>query len=107
MSGEEVDPMGGLANPVDVMQVFCCGWMIALVLSWNLQNVIFAEVKPEEKQNLMQRIQKVINVEQGKELKEVPQIQQGSGSGYHEMGTVYKDPETGKLIMIEGGAENR
>lgn len=101
LSGEEVDPLGGLANLVDVMLVFCCGLMIALVLSWNLQNIIFAKVKPEEKQRLMQSIQKVIDVERGRELKEVPRIQQGEGSGYREMGTVYRDPKTGKLIMIE------
>jgi len=105
LSEEEVDPLGGLGNLVDVMLVFCCGLMVALVLSWNLQNIIFARVKPEEKQRLMQSMQKIINVERGRELKEVPQMQQGGGSGYQEMGTVYRDPKTGKLIMIEGGKE--
>lgn len=99
---EEVDPMGGLGNLVDVMLVFCCGLMVALVLSWNLQNVIFAKVSPDEKQRLMQIMQKAVNVEQGRELDQVPQIEQGGGAGYQEMGTVYRDPETGKLIMIEG-----
>ncbi len=105
LSEEEIDPIGGLGNLIDVMLVFCCGLMVALVLSWNLQNVIFAQVDPEEKQRLMRDMQKVINVEQGQELEEVPEIQQGGGAGYQEMGTVYKDPQTGKLIMIEDGAE--
>ena len=105
LSEEEVDLLGGLGNLIDVMLVFCCGLMVALVLSWNLQNIIFAKVKPEEKQRLMQSIQKAINVERGRELGDVPQIRQGGGAGYQEMGTVYQDPKTGKLIMIEGDKE--
>ncbi|RKO66555.1 DUF2149 domain-containing protein [Desulfofundulus salinus] len=105
LSAEEVDLLGGLANLIDVMLVFCCGLMVALVLSWNLQNIIFAKVKPEEKQRLMQSIQRVINVERGKELKEIPGIEQGGGFGYQEMGTVYQDPKTGKLIMIEKNSQ--
>ncbi len=98
----EVDPMGGLGNLVDIMLVFCCGLMVALVLSWNLQSVIFAKVSPEEKQRLMQTMQKAISVERGQELEQVPDIESGGGSGYQEMGTVYRDPLTGKLILIEG-----
>ncbi|NHM27597.1 DUF2149 domain-containing protein [Desulfofundulus sp. TPOSR] len=105
LSADEIDPLGGLANLIDVMLVFCCGLMVALVLSWNLQNIIFAKVKPEEKQRLMQSIQRVINVERGKELKQMPQIEQGGGFGFQEMGTVYQDPKTGKLIMIEKNSQ--
>ncbi|MEW6622885.1 MAG: DUF2149 domain-containing protein [Bacillota bacterium] len=83
MEAPENDPMSGLANLIDVMLVFCVGLMIALVLSWNLQNIIF------------------VNVERGRELKEIPQIQESGGEGYQEMGKVYQDPETGRLILIE------
>lgn len=95
--------MAGLANMLDVMLVFCCGLLIALVLSWNLQSVLFARVSPEEKQRLLEAIQRVIEVEQAQELYEIPDIEQGGGggSGFQEMGTVYRDPETGKLIMIQ------
>lgn len=80
---QENDPMAGLANLLDVMLVFCVGLMIALVLSWNLQSIIF------------------VNVERGREIKELPQLQEAGGQGYHERGKVYQDPETGKLILIE------
>lgn len=99
------DPLGGVANLLDIMLVFACGLMVALVLSWNLQNIIFTRVDPQEKQRLLQSIQKVISVEQGKELKEIPQIEKSGGSGYQEMGTVYRDAKTGKLIMIEAGGD--
>lgn len=98
---EEIDPLSGLANLLDIMLVFSCGLMVAMVLSWNLQSVFFSKATPEEKQKMLQVIQKVINVEQGKELQDLPKINEGGGSGYQEMGTVYKDPQTGKFIMIE------
>lgn len=82
-SEEVVDLMGGLANLLDVMLVFCVGLMIALVMSWNLQHVIF------------------VDVEKGRELHELPQLQDDGGQGFQEMGKVFQDPETGKLILIE------
>jgi hypothetical protein len=42
-------------------------------------------------------------VQQGKELVEVPESLKNSvqgAEGYQSMGPVYKDPETGKLILI-------
>lgn len=102
---EDSDPLGGVANLLDIMLVFACGLMVALVLSWNLQNIVFAQVDPAQKQKLLQSIQRVIDVEQGRELNEVPQIEKGGGAGYQEVGTVYRDAKTGKLIMIESGEE--
>lgn len=100
---EDIDPTNGLANMLDVMLVFCCGLMVALVLSWNLQSVLFSDVSPEEKERLLEAIRNVIEVEQAHELDEVPDVQAGGGdgSGFAEMGTVYQDPETGKLILIK------
>jgi len=100
---EEIDPMAGLANMLDVMLVFSAGLLIALVLSWNLQSVFFNKVSLEEKQRLLRAIQKVIQVEQAREMDELPEIQAGGGdgSGFREMGKVYQDPKTGKLIMIQ------
>lgn len=100
-SAEEPDPLSGLANMVDVMLVFACGLIVMLVLSWNLQNIFFARVTPQEKEKMLQAIQRVVDIEKGKELKELPNFSEGGGSGYQEMGTVYKDPKTGKLILIE------
>lgn len=105
---DDLDPMGGAANLIDVMLVFACGLMVALVLSWNLQNVLFSKSTQKERQQMLQAIQKAVNVQKGRELKELPQVESGGGSGYQEMGTVFQDPKTGKLIMIEqdkGGGE--
>ncbi len=99
---EETDPLSGMANLMDVMMVFCCGLMVALVVSWNLQSVIFKEKTPEERQRMQQRLQQIMEVDKGRELKEVPDFEEGSGEGFNEMGTVFQDPKTGKLILIEG-----
>lgn len=104
LSEEDIDPMGGVANLIDVMLVFATGLMVALVMSWNLHNVLFSKALPQERQKLLQEIQRVVEIRQGKELKEVPQIETSCGTGYQEIGTVYRDPKTGKLIMIQNNS---
>lgn len=94
--------MAGSANLVDAMLVLSVGFLIFLVVSWNMQNVVFADSSPEEKQQTMQAMKKAAEVQMGKEMNETPQTSSGSGQGYVEMGTVYKDPNTGKLIMVGG-----
>ena len=51
----------------------------------------------------MQAMQQVAQVTQGQELNSTPETSQKSGQGYVEQGKVYKDPKTGKLIMVQGG----
>ncbi len=46
-------------------------------------------------------MKQVTEVDQGQQLNETPDVSNSSGEGYAEMGKVYKDPKTGKMIMIE------
>jgi len=101
LAEEDLDPLTGVANMVDVMLVFACGLLVALVLSWNLQAVFLQDQSPEARQRLLQAIQQFVSLEQGNELDQVPDVGSGAGSGYQELGTVFRDPKTGKLIMIE------
>lgn len=98
--GEE-DPMAGTSNLVDAMLVIAVGLLIFVVISWNMQSVVF-----QENQNPQQAIDEsspdVTEVSEGQVLNETPDSSESSGSGYMEMGKVYKDPSTGKLIMVEG-----
>jgi len=50
----------------------------------------------------MQAIKQVVEIQQGKELNTTPEVVSGSGSGMVQLGTVYQDPQTGKLIMVQG-----
>jgi hypothetical protein len=96
------DPAAGSANLVDAMLVLAVGFLIFLVMSWNMQSVVFADMSQEERQKTMEAMKNVAEVQQGRELNDTPQSQSGSGQGYAKKGTVYQDPQTGKLIMVEG-----
>jgi hypothetical protein len=90
-SKEDDEPLGPLANLVDIILVFACGLIAALVaLSPNLQEHF--KVSKESKV-----------ISQGKELANVPkEIKEklDGTNGYKSLGQVYKDPKTGKLILI-------
>lgn len=101
-SRQEEDPMAGTSNLVDAMLVIAVGFLIFVVMSWNMQSVVFSDMSQEEKQRTMEAMKQVSEVNQGDELEDVPDTSDNSGQGYTEMGKVYKDPSTGKLILVEG-----
>ena len=98
--GEE-DPMDGTSNLVDVMLVIAVGLLIFVVISWNMQSVVFSE-NQNQQQAIDQSSPSVTEVSEGQTLNDTPESSDSSGQGYMEMGKVYKDPSTGKLIMVEG-----
>lgn len=91
IQNEDVSPLEGAINIVDAMLVFACGLMLALVIRWNVDLGQFGES---------------INVTQGQEVTDDADIRsdlietEGEGQLYQKMGTVYKDPETGKMFML-------
>lgn len=90
---EEVDPMSTVANIADAMLVFACGLMVALVVAWNvdLQNVKEVEVEGSEQIEDVQSLEDILSAE---------------GSSYIQRGTVYQDPRTGQMYLLESdGAE--
>jgi hypothetical protein len=84
--GESEEPLGPLANLVDIMLVFAAGLIAALFAS------------EEQLQSHLEQRRQV--VEQGRELPEVPQGVGEAGQGFESLGQVYRDPKTGKLILI-------
>ena len=86
---EEVDAMSGLANLSDVMLVFACGLMAAVILNWNV--------------DLSKTRVEILQREQMQELME-QDIQ--SSSSFEQKGTVYEDPETGKLYVVMPKSSN-
>lgn len=94
---QEQEPLGPLANLIDIMLVFACGLIAALVA-----------LSPElgqhfqiNKSAVSAQMQPVSSV--GKELTSAPETLKNklqSQEGYQSMGQVYRDPETGKLILI-------
>ena len=96
----EEDPMAGTSNLVDAMLVIAVGFLVFVIISWNMQAMI------DPSQNIQEQIKQqttMTEVDQGQQLNDTPDTSNSSGQGYTEMGKVYKDPQTGKLIMVEGG----
>ena len=83
---QDEDPLGPLANFIDIMLVFACGLIAAL-----------AALSPE----LIDRLTNPQVVEKGRELPELPSGIEQLGAGYESMGQVFRDPQTGKLYLIE------
>ena len=88
LRGGDVDPMSNMANIVDAILVLSVGLMMALISFWNLD---------------MSNIQQVVmenEITEVKDVEKMVQDAQNSGSSYTELGTVYQDPNTGKMYML-------
>ena len=92
-ASEDINPADGLTNLTDVMLVLICGLLLALITNWNL------DIEPETGE--------LTNVTQGQEVtEEMPGLQGNPDDTsadideYEKMGTVYRDPSTGKLYMV-------
>lgn len=83
----EDSSVGPLANLVDIMLVFACGLITAVVA--DPAGLAGDRETPREE------------VRAGRELPEGPEGVGDAGSGYESVGNVYRDPETGKMYLIE------
>lgn len=88
---EDVSPLEGAVNIVDAMLVFACGLMLAVMLHWNID---------------LGRAEERLELIQGQEVTQSPEVKsnlietENEGDLYEKLGTVYKDPATGKLFML-------
>ena len=79
---DEEDPMAGVANLVDAMLVIAVGLLVFLVISWNMQAIVFNEdVTPEQRQDAINAMKQVTEVDQGQQLNETPDVSNSSGEG--------------------------
>lgn len=92
--GEGVNPMDGVANLADVMLVFACGLMLALITYWNVDvSGVTGSIDP---------------VERGQEITEDvggfgeqrDDTDGESDTQFEEVGRVFRDSATGKLYMV-------
>lgn len=90
-TGEETDPLSGFANIMDVMLVFALGLLIVVI-----------DQSPPLREHF--KLDKPVALQEGKELAAPPeslkQAVSGDNSGMESLGQVYRDPATGKLILI-------
>jgi hypothetical protein len=89
-----VNPLEGLANLVDVMLVFACGLMLALVINWNVD----IAAKRAENETRAEEMTQLSDVSGGADAV----IE--DDTAYERLDVVvYRDPATGKLYMAENG----
>lgn len=82
--GDE-DPRASLVNLVDVMLVFACGLIAAIAGTQGTQGAV-AVPQP---------------VEKGRQIERPAAGAGQAGAGYARVGEVYRDPKTGKLVLVE------
>ena len=87
---EEVDPMSSMSNIGDVMLVFACGLMVALVVAWNVDLAEFTQIEPTQEL-------------QDGDVEKITEQLYGEGNSFVEKGKVYQDPQTGKFYLVEEG----
>lgn len=93
--------MTGTTNLADVMLVISVGLLLFLTMSWNMQDIVFSNMASQEKKDTINSISKISEIEQGNQINKTPDSNNSIGTGYQEMGKVYKDPKIGKVIMVE------
>lgn len=76
------DPRASLVNLVDVMLVFACGLIAAIASTQGGRPVPQA-------------------VEKGRQIAQPAAGAGQAGAGYDRVGDVYRDPKTGKLVLVE------
>ena len=100
--GSGVDPMESMGNLMDVMLVFACGLMVALVAHYNVN----LNASPDLKGNVE---------ELDEQLEQVAEGIADDSTAYAEVGSVYRDVKTGQLYIVapegeelpaDGGADS-
>ncbi len=92
-SGDE-EPLGPMANLLDLMLVFACGLIATLIaMSSQLEEHFQTSQKTAGQSNTQV-------IKTGSELPKLPTEAQGGTDGLESVGQVYRDPKTGKLILI-------
>jgi hypothetical protein len=84
---EAVNPMDGVANFADVMLVFACGLVLALVINWNID--VASMMSSETLDTTMTEVEETA----GSEPSEI------DDESYSEVGRVYRGAD-GKLYMV-------
>ncbi len=88
------DPTSGIINLTDCMLVLAVGFLVFAVMALHSNPAMLSESSGS--------VQNTVSVSSGQSqsLNDTPENGSSSGNGYEQVGTVYRDPETGKLIMV-------
>ena len=90
--GEEVNPMSGISTLADAMLVLAVGIMLALVINWNID--VGSSSVTEIDKSQMSELEDYDAISDD-DLSEIT-----GDKGLQEKGSVYVDPDTGKMYVV-------
>ena len=90
---EDDDPMASLTNLSDAMLVLALGFLIFAIMAVSTNPDIISDATSQSSQSS-------VKVSSGESFNDSSSGGASDGSGFDEVGKVYKDPNTGKLVMV-------
>lgn len=94
---EDEDPMTGISNLSDAMLVLALGFLIFAIMALQVNPDMMAQTQQSQAEQASSQVSAgenfTSNATAGSSLED---------SGYSEVGKVYRDPDTGKLVMVQG-----
>lgn len=94
-SDDEDDPMSGISNLSDAMLVLALGFLIFAIMALQVNPDMMAKTQESQAQKAASQVSTGDDFNNSQSASS--SMEQ---SGYSEVGKVYKDPETGKLVMV-------
>ena len=94
---DEDDPMNGISNLSDAMLVLALGFLIFAIMALQVNPDMMAKTQESQAQKAASQVSTGDDFNNSQSASS--SMEQ---SGYSEVGKVYKDPETGKLVMVPG-----
>lgn len=94
MDSEDDDPMGSLNNLSDAMLVLALGFLVFAILALSANPDLLNQSQSDNPNN-GQQVSTADTVDNQSSINA-----SSSDSGYTEVGKVYRDPDTGKLVMV-------
>ena len=92
---ESVNPMDGVANLADVMLVLVVGFMLALIINWNLDVGAIAHLRQEE-----QTPEAALEFD-GDYMEELDnEVEDIDSAAMEKLGSVYFGEESGRYFII-------
>lgn len=91
---EDPSPMWGVSNMSDVMLVLAVGIMLALVANWNLDIQTGTVKELDVESGVVQELENFTTMEDEGFAEKI------KNSSLEELGSVYVEPETGKMYVI-------
>ncbi len=98
LDDEDEDPLAGVANLFDVAMVFAVALLVALVVSYNVPEMLDDEADLTVVKNPGQPNMQII-IKEGKTIKVLNMTEELAGGQGSKMGTAYR-LETGEIIYV-------